>query len=334
MALPLINWLKQNNMGALRTSINVVISESPLSRDIPPTSTLILQAALCQLLVVKGANFKTQIQVNVTEPTPKHYEISYTLAFTQNMSYNLTTMEKDTEFLDDTGLCCIPLITLVTQSDHVLAAATTGKIFTDACQTIVTHVLAQCHDTHFRFAKWVLEPGSAQFHLVPDASLTHTARTLANLLQDIMPENHINSANDFNPQSTYYVNHTDRPHLRIVMNLAYRENMGQHDMIWNITLQIINTTQNHADWIEHSTLYRDSRSTDTSASSSTTPAPSEPALLQRVEPISAHLEQARGTRPAASGPTTTKAPPAGVAIMPVISKPPPPQPPVDVPFSG
>jgi len=368
--MPLIDWLNQTNMGALRTTINEVVSESPPSREIPPTSTLILQAALCQLLVVKGANFKTQIQVNVIEPAPKHYEICYTLAFTQNRSYNLTaTMENETEFLDDTGLCCIPLMTLVTQSDHVLAAATTGEIFTKACQTIVTYVLAKCHDTHFSFAKWVLEPGSAQFHLIPNAPLTHTARILATLLQDIMPENHINSANDFNPQSTHYVNHTDRPHLRIVMNQAYRQNMGQHDMIWNITLHIINTTQIHPDWIEHSTLYADLRTTDTAASSSTTLAPSETAPPQCEEPNSAPLGQCRiidaagatvtqpaplgqcriidaagatvtqlvqgAPRPASSGPTTTKAPPIGVVIMPVLSKPSPPHPPaVDAPFSG
>jgi hypothetical protein len=259
-------------------------------------------------------------------------------------------------------------MTLVTQSDHVLAAATTGEIFTKACQTIVTYVLAKCHDTHFRFAKWVLEPGSAQFHLIPNAPLTHMARILATLLQDIMPENHINSANDFNPQSTHYVNHTDRPHLRIVMNQAYRQNMGQHDMIWIITLHIINTTQNHSDWIEHSTLYADLRTTDTPASSSTTPAPSEPAPPQCEEPSSALLGQCRiidaagatvtqpaplgqcriidaagatvtqpvqgAPRPASSGPTTTKAPPIGVVIMPVLPKPSPPHPPVDAPFSA
>jgi hypothetical protein len=273
-------------------------------------------------------------------------------------------MKNETEFLDDTGLCCIPLITLVTQSDQVLAEATTGKIFTDASQTIATFILAQCHDTYSRFAKWVLEPGSAQFHLVPDAALTHTARILANLLQDIMPENHINSANDFNQQSTHYVNHTDRPHLRIVMHPVYQQNTGQHDLIWNITLQIINTTQNHPDWIEHSTLYKDLRTTDTPASSSTTPAPSEPAPLHREEPSSADLGQrritdaagatathpvhgarpagsvdlgqVRGARPAASGPTTTKAPPSGAAITPALTKPPPPRPPAntekDVPF--
>ena len=79
--MPLIDWLTQTNMAALRISMNDVVSESPPSRDIPPTSTLTLQAALCQLLVVKGANSKTQIQVNVTETSPKHFEISYSLAF-------------------------------------------------------------------------------------------------------------------------------------------------------------------------------------------------------------------------------------------------------------
>ena len=317
-------------MGAIRTSINDVVSESPPSRDIPPTSTLTLQAALCQLLVVKGANFKTQIQVNVTETGPKHFEISYSLAFAQNPSYNLTTtIENEQGFLDNTGLCHIPLMTLHTQSDHVLAAATTGELFTAGCQVIATYVLAQCHDTHFRFAKWVLEPGSAQFHVMPDAALTHMARILATLLQDIMPVNHINTANGINPQSTYYINHTDRPLLRIVMSPAYRQNTGQHDLIWNITLHIINTTQNHPNWVEHSTLYPDLRTTDTSASSSAAPAPSAPAPLQRTEQTVA-----------GSGPTTAKGPPTMVipttalVSTSALAKVSPPLPPEDVLFSG
>ena len=171
---------------------------------------------------------------------------------------------------------------------------------------------------------------------------------MASLLQEIMPINHINIANRTNPQSTYYVNRTDRPLLRIVPGPAYRHNMGQHDQIWNITLHIINTTQNHPNWIEYPTQHPRSRTSDTPASSTTAPAPSEPAPLQREEPSSAHLGQCRiidaagatvthpvrGARPAGSGPTTARAPPPGVVPTPALSKPSPPQPPVEGSFQA
>jgi hypothetical protein len=351
--LPKINWLSQTFMAALRTSMNDVIFEYPPSCDIPPTSTLTLQAAICQLLVTKGANFRTQIQVNVTETQPNHHAISYSLAFAQNPNYNLTTTivneELYDEFIDSTGLCRIPLTTLYTQSDQVLAAATTGDTFITGCRAIATHVLAQCHDTHFVFAKWLLEPGTAHFSVVPDAGLTHMARILASLLQDIMPTNHINNANRTNPQSTYYVNHTDRPLLSIVMSPAYRHNMGRHDQIWNITLHIINTTQNHPNWIEHTTIHPGQRTTDTPASSSNAPAPTVPVQPQHEESSSAPLGQCRiidaagatvtqpvqgALRPASSGPTTTKAPPAGVVSKSALPKPSPPLPPEEIIFSA
>jgi hypothetical protein len=322
--LPTFNWLVQTNLAALRTSMNDVISTCPPICDIPPTSTTTLYAALCQLFVTKGANFKTQIQVNVTETEPNHYAISYSLTFVQNTNYNLTTtIQNEEEFLDSTGLCHVPLMTLYTQCSQVLAAATTGDTFMTGCEAIATFILAQCHDTHFNFAKWLIEPGSAHFFLVPDATLCHTTVLLATLMQDIMPTNHINMANRTNPQSTYCDNHTDRPLLRIVMGSAYRRNMGQHDQIWNITLHLIHAIQNHPNWIEHPTHHPGSRTTDTSASSTTAPASPEPAPLQRTEQIVA-----------GSGPTTAKGPPPMVIPTPALPKPSPPQPPEDDAFAG
>jgi hypothetical protein len=260
--------------------------------------------------------------VNVTETEPNHYAISYSLTFVQNTNYHLTTTIQNEEvFLDDTGLCHIPLLTLYTQCGQVLAAATTGDTFTKGCEAIVAHILAQCHDSHFGFVKWLIEPGTAQFFLVPDTGLCHTTGLLASLLEDIMPTNYINTANQINPLSTHWENHSDRPFLRIIMGPAYLNNMGQHDQIWNITLHLINAIQTHPNWIEHSTHHPGSRTTDTAASSTTVPASPEPAPLQRTEQIVA-----------GSGPTTAKGPPTNVVPTPALAKPSPPQPPEDDSF--
>jgi hypothetical protein len=246
--------------------------------------------------------------VNVTETQPNHYAISYLLTFVQNTNHHLTTtIENEEVFLDDTGLCHIPLLTLYTQCGQVLAAATTGETFRKGCEAIVDHVLAQCHDSHFAFVKWFVEPGTANFFVMPDTTLGHTTGLLTSLLEDIMPTNYINIANQINPLSTHWENHSDRPLLRVVLGLAYRNNRSQHDQIWNITLHLINATQTHPNWSEHSTHHPGSRTTDTSASSTTV------------------------TR---SGPTTAKGPPTNVVPTPAIAKPSPPQPPGEGSFQA
>ena len=133
--------------------------------------------------------------------------------------------------------------------------------------------------------------------------------------------NHINEANHINPQTTHYENHTDRPFLRIVMAPAFLRNMGQHDLIWNITTHLIYAFQTHQKWIEYPTHYPGSRTTDTPASSSTAPATPATAPLQRTE-----------QRIAGSGPTTAKGPPTVVIPASTLAKPSPPHPPDT--FSG
>jgi len=261
--------------------------------------------------------------VKVTETEPRHYKISYSLAFAQNTNRKLTTTIPDEEqFLDPSGLCSIQILSLHTQSTQVLAAATAGDTFTSGCEAIANHILGQCHNTHHGFVKWLLEPGTAQFFLVPDAALTHTARLLGTLLEEILPMNHMNEANHTNPQSTHYENHTLRPYLRIVMAPTFLCNMGQHDLIWAITTHLIHAFQIHKQWKEQHTHTTGSRATDTPASSSTAPVTPTTAPLQNTERWIA------GT-----GPTTAKAPPTVVIPVSTFAKPSPPQPP-DTSFSG
>ena len=207
-------------------------------------------------------------------------------------------------------------ISLHTQCTQVLAAATTGTLFTSGCEAIANHILVQCHDAHHGFDKWLLESGTARFFLVPNASLLHTVRLLGTLLEEILPTNHINAANHNNPQTTNYEIHTDRPFLRIVLAPSFTHHTEQHDLIWHLTLHVINAFQTHENWIEYPTHHLSSRTTDTSASSSTAPATPTPAPLQRVEPSFA-----------GSGPTTAKGPPTVAVPASTLAKPSPPQPP-------
>jgi len=261
--------------------------------------------------------------VKVTETELRHYTISYTLAFAQNTNRKLTTTIQDEEqFLDPSGLCCIQILSLHTQSTQVLAAATTGDTFTSGCEAIANHILGQCHNTHHGFVKWLLEPGTAQFFLVPDAALTHTARLLGTLLEEILPMNHMNEANHTNPQSTHYENHTHRPYLRIVMAPSFSCNMEYHDLIWTITAHIINAFQTHEQWKEHHPHTTGSKATDTSASSSTAPVTSTTVPLHNTDQLIP-----------GSGPTTAKEPPTVAIPGSTFAKPSPPLPP-DTSFAG
>jgi len=188
----------------------------------------------------------------------------------------------------------------------VLAAATTGAFFTKGCEAIVEHIMKQCHDVHHGFNKWVVEPGTGRFYLVPNAELTHTVRLIATALQELLPTAHILAANENNPQTTTFDNHTDRPFLRLTLVKAITLNSGQHHLFWNLTLALINEFQTHEKWV----VYPGAPTTDTAASSSTAPAPPTPVPLQRTEPPIA-----------GSGPYSTKAPPHAALTIPKASAP-------------
>jgi len=321
--LPTFSWLNQNNLAALMVSMNDVIYSCRPLRNIPPISTTTLTAALCQRFVTGGAHFKTQLQVKVTETEPRLYKITYSLAFAQNTNYKLTTTIPDEEpFLDPSGLCNIQILSLHTQSTQVLAAATTGDTFTSGCEAIANHILGQCHDTHHGFEKWVLKPGHAQFFLVPNAALTHTARLLATILEELLPMNHINEANHTNPLSTYYENHTLRPYLQVVLTPAFMLNMELHELIWAVTMHLICAFQTLPQWNEHHPHTSGSGATDTPASSSTAP------VIPTTAPLLSTERCVAGT-----GPTTAKGPPSVAVPVSAFAKPAPPQPP-DASFQG
>jgi hypothetical protein len=200
----MINWLSPNNIGALQLSINHVVNIRPPVCPIPPPSTMLLTASICQRLVVAGGRFKTQIKVDVTAIEDNRHQIAYTLAFAQNTNHTLTqTIPSEEHFIQPDGLCCVPLFSLDTDDADVLAEATTGAIFTDGCIAIAQHFLEQCHNIHHGFTKWVVRPATGRSLLVPDAGLTHTIRIIAQSLEDIMPTTHIPAANQNNPLSTH-----------------------------------------------------------------------------------------------------------------------------------
>jgi hypothetical protein len=316
--LPMFDWHDPTNQGALRISMNdVICSDTPVC-FIPPASTIALTAALCQRLVTGGARFKTQIQVKITETTPRHYTVHYVLAFAQHPDHKLTTtIQGEEQFLDPSGRCCIPILTLQTQCTQVLAAATSGDISTTGCEAITSYILENCQNTHHSFTKWTLQSGTAHFYLIPDEDLTHTLRLLAVLFEQILPMNHINIANQSNPLSTHYQNHTERPSLRVVTHPTFWNNMGNHQRLWSITAHLIQAFQTHPHWKEHHSHATGSRATDTSASSSLAPVTPTSAPLQHTVPSTA------GT-----GPTTAKGPPTVAVPAASFKKATPPSPPV------
>ena len=318
----MIDWNIPNNLGAIRVAINDVINTRRPVGPIPPPSTNLLAATICQRLVIGGARFKTHIKVDVTAIDQHCYTITYTLAFAQNTNHKLTrTIAAEEHFLDPGGRCCIPILSLHTQCTQVLAAATTGTIFTKGCEAIAQHILMQCHDVHHGFDKWVVQPGTGRFYLVPAAALMHTLRIISTALEELLPTTHILAANHNNPQTTTFDNHTDRPFLRVALVPSITFNSGQHDQIWNLTQHMIKSFQTHENWVEYPTHYPGTQATDAPASSSTAPTAPTPAPLQRTEPTIA-----------GSGPTTAKGPPPAATPAPALAKPSPPQPPDS--FSG
>ena len=87
--------------------------------------------------------------------------------------------------------------------------------------------------THHDFTKWVVQPGTGRFYLVPDAELTHTIRVVASALEDILPMAHILAANALAPTVTQYA--------------------IQHDFMWQLTHALIQAFMAHDNWAANET---------------------------------------------------------------------------------
>jgi hypothetical protein len=136
---------------------------------------MLLTASICEYFVVAGGRFKTTIKVDMTAIENNRYRLTYTMSFAQNTNYTPTqTIHQEHHFIKQDGTCCVPLITLDTDDGNVLTEATVGTTFMNGCIAITRHFLEHCHNTHHGFTKWVVQPATGRFYLVPDAELTHT----------------------------------------------------------------------------------------------------------------------------------------------------------------
>jgi hypothetical protein len=172
----------------------------------------------------------------------------------------------------------------------------------NGCILITRHFLEHCHNTHHGFTKWVVQPATGRFYLVPDAELTHTIRVIASTLEDILPTAHILAANRDNPHSTTVVNHTERPFLRIALAHTVTQYSVQHDHMWQLTHAMIHAFMTHDNWATNHPPpplpNTNAPTTDTAAAPSDAPADPAPVPSLNIDvPM------------AGPGPVTTKAPP-------------------------
>ena len=176
--------------------------------------------------------------------------------------------------------------------------------------------------THHGFTKWVVQPATGRFYLVPDAELTHTIRVIASTLEDILPTAHILAANRDNPHTTTVVNHTERPFLRIALAHTVAQHSVQHDHMWLLTHAMIHTPMTHNNWeTNHPVTPPPNTNAPTTDTAAAPPdAPTDPGL--RPHRCLVQFGEGRGVRLVLSlGPRAAPKPPSDTYSALVLSAP-------------
>ena len=110
------------------------------------------------------------------------------------------------------------------------------------------HFLDQSQAVFHQFTKWVIEPTTGRFPFIPDDRLTHKVQILASALQELIPFARIRAANKDSPNNTTFINHTERPYLRINQADTITQHTYQHDIMWELTDVLITDLTSHKNW--------------------------------------------------------------------------------------
>ena len=130
--LPQFNWNDPIWYGAIQTALHQVINNAqPSERRIPPIPTLMLNAAICQLLVINGGRLKTTLTAKPTKILGDRYRITFSISFKQTHHPLTTNIADEQPFLVTNGDSMIKRLTIDTDDRKVLQHAMHGDIITE-----------------------------------------------------------------------------------------------------------------------------------------------------------------------------------------------------------
>jgi len=245
--LPDFDWNKPANQIALAAAITrTIIHTHPPSANTPPISTQIFLAALCQKLVICGADLNTTVHIQYDTTSPNKHLLEFYLGFSQDINTQAPGLEP--EYLQPDGACRIKLLTLTTDDFNVITQTNHSSVFRDGCILLSRYFLDQKQADLCEFSKWVVDPYTGQFQLIPNDHLRQKVQLLASQLQQLIPASLIHEANDKSPNNTTITDHTKRPYLCINLAKEVTQHAHHHDHMWELTDVLITAFTAHKNW--------------------------------------------------------------------------------------